>query len=111
MPKRFSGEVRLTISRGHNHDFFDIKVKAPGCAACSGGTILENGYEQLHGEEEAFDEAAIQYLKYLEEHKPTLVAKAAKISKKGDTFHVGRSKAERWPGGISSTLTKKGRNK
>jgi hypothetical protein len=105
MPKRFSGEVRLTINR-RIHDDYDIKVKAPGCAPYEGVTSLDSGYTNLHGEQDAMDEAGSRHLSYLSKHNPALTKHAAKD---GDRFYVGRTKAERWPGGTSDTKTKKGR--
>jgi hypothetical protein len=112
MAKRFSGEMRLTISKRQTcdnvRDSYDVKIKAPGCAAHEGVTELEAGFTQLHGEDVAIDSAARKYMAFCEQcdEFSGLVAKAAKVS---DIFHVGRSKADRWPGGSSNTKTKKGR--
>jgi len=113
MAKRFSGEIRLTISKRPScddgcGDSYDVRIKAPGCSAHEGVTELQSGYTQLHGEDAAIDEAARKHMAFCDECEDfrVLVARAAK---NGDTFHVGRSKADRWPGGPSNTKTKKGR--
>lgn len=107
MPKRFSGEVRLTVSKRELYDDeYDVKVKAPGCSAHDGVAALQDGYTKLHGEEKAIDEAAMQYLRYAQEYYPHLLVK---VAKDGDSFHVGRDKANRWPGGPSNLKTKRGR--
>lgn len=108
MPKRFSGEVRLTVSGGHAGlvDEYDIRVKAPGCSPHEGVAALQDGYTELNGADSAMDEAARQYLCFMEKNFPHLVKQAAKD---GDEYHVGRGKADRWPGGKSNTKTKKGR--
>ena len=113
MAKRFSGEVRLTISKRPTcddgcGDSYDVKIRAPGCAAYEGVTELETGFTQLHGEDAAIDEAARKHMSFCEEYEDMkqLVSKAARD---GDAFHVGRGKADRWPGGPSNTKTKKGR--
>jgi len=110
MPKRFSGEVRLTVSGGHAGlvDEYDIRVKAPGCSPHEGVAALQDGYTELNGAEEAMDEAARQYMRLLEQD-PELAGFVKHASKDGDVFHVGRGKADRWPGGPSNTKTKKGR--
>lgn len=109
MAKRFSGEVRLTISKRELYDEeYDVKIRAPGCSAQDGVAALQDGYASLHGEEAAYDQAARQYMRFCEEYDDMkhFVAKAAKD---GDDFHVGRDKANRWPGGPSNLKTKKGR--
>ena len=108
MPKRFSGEVRLTVSGGHMGlvDEYDVRVKAPGCSRHEGVAALQDGYTELHGTDAAIDEAAAQYLRFMETDFPHLVGQAAKD---GEQFHIGRTKADRWPGGKSNTKTKKGR--
>lgn len=111
MPKRFSGEVRLTVSRqAGREDDYDVKVKAPGSAAHEGVSCLQPGYTELHGEEKALDEAARKYMAYLgTDPQPGLSQLVKQAAKDGDLFHVGRGKADRWPGGPSNTKTKKGR--
>jgi hypothetical protein len=107
MPKRFSGEVRLTVSqRLGTVDEYDIRVKAPGCSRHEGVSALQDGYTSVNGADAAMDEAALQYLRFMGIEFPALVNQAAKD---GDAFHVGRSKSERWPGGTADTKTKKGR--
>lgn len=107
MPKRFSGEVRLTVSlRDGCVDEYDVRVKAPGCSRHEGVSALQDGYTAVNGADGAMDEAALQYLRFVEEEFPHLVSQAAKD---GGAFHVGRGKADRWPGGPSNTKTKKGR--
>jgi len=113
MAKRFSGEVRLTISKRPHcddgcADSYDVKIRAPGCAAYEGMTELQSGYTQLHGEEAAIDEAARKHMAFCEEYED-MKHLVAHVAKDGDAFHVGRSKADRWPGGPSNTKTKKGR--
>jgi len=107
MAKRFSGEVRLTVSlREGCTEEYDVRVRAPGCSLHEGVSALQSGYTALHGTEAAIDEAALMHLRFVEEISPNLVSKAAKH---GKNFHVGREKANRWPGGPSNTKTKKGR--
>jgi hypothetical protein len=111
MAKRFSGDVRLTISGGHAGliDEYDVRVKAPGCSPHEGIAALMDGYTDLHGVDAAIDQAARQYLSFLEgEQEFAHLVKPA--AKDGDVFHVGRGKADRWPGGLSNTKTKKGRD-
>lgn len=109
MAKRFSGEIRLTISkRDFCDDEYDVKVRAPGCSPHEGVSALQKGFASLHGEDAAFDEAARQYMRFCETNDD-LMGFVSKAAKDGDAFHVGRSKADRWPGGPSNTKTKKGR--
>jgi len=111
MAKRFSGEVKLTVSGGHAGlmDEYDVRVKAPGCSPHEGVSALEDGYTDLHGVEAAIDYAARRYLSFLE-HQQEFAHYVKQAAKNGDGFHVGRGKADRWPGGPSSTKTKKGRD-
>ncbi|MHC4300802.1 MAG: hypothetical protein ACYS7Y_26305 [Planctomycetota bacterium] len=105
MPRRFSGEVRLTISKRYD-DNYDVKIKAPGCSSHDGASALQDGYTKLHGEEKAIDEVALVHLRFVQEYYPHLLVKAAKV---GDTFHVSRDKANRFPGGPTNLKTKRGR--
>jgi len=111
MPKRFSGDVRLTLVHGVDallrEDDFSVKVKAPGCKPYNGCTSLETGYIKLHGMEASLDEAARRHLLFLEQNFPIFVKKAVR---KNGVYHVGRGKADRWPGGSSNTKTKRGRS-
>jgi len=106
MPKRFSGEVRMTVSKAFalSDDEYDIRLKAPGCSPYQGTVRLDAGYTALHGVEAATDEAAKRYLLFVSDDP--MVKQAAKD---GEQFHIGRTKADRWPGGKSNTKTKKGR--
>lgn len=106
MAKRFSGEVRLTVSKQECDDEYGVRVRSPGCSAHDGVSALQAGYTWIHGVEAAMDEAALMHLRFMEKDYPHLVAKAAKD---GDQFHVGRGKVDRWPGGPSNTKTKRGR--
>lgn len=111
MAKRFSGEVRLTISdRHHFEDEYDIKLKAPGNSPQEGVAALEAGYKDLNGEEAAFDQAARQFMSMCEDYDD-MKGFVAKAAKNGDGFHVGRSKADRWPGGPSNQRTKRERRR
>ena len=107
MAKRFSGDIRLTLIPS-GHDAFDVSLKAPGRKLSVGNVRIEDGYTDLHGVLEAFDEAARQYLQGLADEKSPLVKGAAAAPEGG--FHVGRSKSERWHGGPSNMKTKKGRD-
>jgi len=109
MAKRFSGEVRLTISKRECYDDeYDVKVRAPGCSPHEGVAALQAGFASLHGDDAAYDQAALQYMRFCEDNDD-LMGFVAHAAKDGDVFHVGRSKADRWPGGPSNTKTKKGR--
>lgn len=111
MAKRFSGDVRLTISKRELYDDeYDIKLKAPGCSPHEGVSVLQDGYTQLHGQESAIDNAACRYLQMCAEHDD-LMPLVAKAAKDGTNFHVGRDKANRWPGGPSNLKTKRGRRR
>jgi hypothetical protein len=107
MAKRFSGDVRMTVAHV-KEDTYEVSLKAPGNKPVDGGVCIEGGYTDLHGAEEAIDEAAIQYLKLLASEGSLLLKRVATNS--DGTFHVGRSKSARWPGGLSNTKTKKGRD-
>jgi len=96
MARRFSGDVRLTISKGANDDTWLVKIKAPGCGVVDGSIILERGYYDLHGEEKAIDEVARQFLKYCEDMGKDALLKTVAKTKKG--FHVAREMAYRLPG-------------
>jgi hypothetical protein len=94
MARRFSGDVRLTISGCG--DLWQVKLKAPGCAAYEGEVTLEKGYCNLSGEEEAISQAARLFLGRCEaEGKDTFLRAAAK-TKKG--WHVSDEMAYRFPG-------------
>lgn len=108
MAKRYSGEIRLTISPT-GQDTYEISLKAPGRKQLIGSIDIENGYTDLHGAVEAIDEAARQYLKKLFNEESTFLRQVAMTPDGG--FHVGRSKSERWPGGPSNIKTKKGRDR
>ena len=112
MAKRHSGDVRMTVSVGHAGlaDEYDVRVKAPGCSPHEGVAALMEGYTELHGGDAAIDQAARQYLVFLEGEQDFahFVKHAAKD---GDVFHVGRNKSTRWPGGLSNTKTKRGRGR
>ena len=60
MSRRFSGDVRLTISGCG--DLWQVKLKAQGCSPHEGSVTLEKGYCDLHGEEEAISQAARIFL-------------------------------------------------
>jgi len=104
MARRFSGDVRLTVSKGMNDDTWLVKLKAPGCGAFDGSIILEKGYYDLHGEEKAIDEVARQFLQFCEEGGKEVLLNAAAKNKKG--FHVGREMAFRFPGERTDRRTK-----
>lgn len=107
MAKRFSGDVRLTVAHVRG-DTYEVSLKAPGNKPVDGGVCIESGYTDLHGVEKAMDEAARQYFKLLASEGSLLLKRAA--SESGGAFYVGRSKAARWPGGLSNTKTPKGRD-
>jgi len=103
MARRFSGDVRLTVSG--SGDEWNVKLKSQGCAALEVPVLLEEGFCSLHGEEEAIDMAAKLFLQVCEDSgKAALVKKAAKTKKNG--FHVGRDMAYRFPGERSDRRTK-----
>lgn len=107
MAKRFSGDVRLTVSKRKGYDDeYEVKLKAPGCSPQDGVAALQDGYASLHGDEAAFDKAARQFMTICEQFDDMrgLVAKAAK---NGDGYHVGRDKANRWPGGPTNLKTQR----
>lgn len=109
MPKRFSGELRLTVTKRECFDDeYEIRAKAPGCSPLDAISALQEGYTSLNGIDSAIDEAALMFLRMAENDFPNIAARAAKKKKKKG-FHVGRSMAERWPGGLSNTKTKRGR--
>ena len=107
MPKRFSGDVRLTVYH-RDGDGYDIRVKSPGFEIYEGATTLELGYVGLHGQEKSMDEAARRHLSWIES-EPNLSKLVKNAAKDGNSFHIGREKADRWPGGPSNKKTKKGR--
>lgn len=113
MAKRFSGELRMTLSSGHMGltDEYDIRVKAPGSSPHEGVSALSEGYTEMHGEDASIDEAARQYLRFMSEYgdEDAAFSMVKKAAKDGKDFHVGCSKADRWAGGKSNTKTKKGR--
>lgn len=103
MARRFSGDVRLTVSG--SGDEWTVKLKAQGCAAFEGPVILEKGFCSLHGEEDAIDMAAKMFLQSCEDlGKTALIKTAAKTKKNG--FHIGRDMAYRFPGERSDRRTK-----
>ena len=105
MAKRFSGEVRLTVSKREGYDDeYDIKIKSPGCSSQDGVAALQDGYASLHGEDAAYDKAASQFMTICEQFDDMrgLVARAAKTNGR---YHVGRDKANRWPGGPTNLKT------
>jgi len=106
MPKRFSGDVKATVSYVLG-DQYTVRVKAPGCGAHTGTTVLDDGYTELHGLDKAVDEVVRRHLQWMDADGEIHATKAAK-DERGD-FHVGREMADRWPGGPSNTKTKKGR--
>lgn len=108
MARRFSGDVRLTVTKGMNDDTWLVKLKAPGCGTFDGSIILEQGYYGLHGEDAAIDEVSRRFLQFCEEygqeHNREELVKTAARTKKG--FHVGREMAYRFPGERSDRRTK-----
>lgn len=94
MARRFSGDVRLTISGCG--DLWNVKIKAPGCAAHEGEVVLEKGYCDLHGEEEAVNQATRMFLQRCEAEGKESILKTAAKTKKG--WHVSDEMAYRFPG-------------
>jgi hypothetical protein len=95
MARRFSGDVRLTISGCG--DLWNVKIKAPGCAVHEGEVALEKGYCNLHGEEEAVNQAARIFLQQCETEGRGAILKTAAKTKKGQ-FHVSDEMSYRFPG-------------
>lgn len=103
MARRFSGDVRLTISGCG--DLWQVKLKAQGCAPHEGDVTLEKGYCSLHGEEEAINQAARLFLERCEsEGRSALLKTAAKTKKKG--WHISDEMAYRFPGERTDRRTK-----
>ena len=102
MARRFSGDVRLTISGCG--DLWNVKIKAPGCAAYEGDVTLDQGYCNLHGEKEAISQAAKVFLQRCEAEEKTSLLKTAARTKKG--WHVSDEMAYRFPGERTDRRTK-----
>lgn len=102
MARRFSGDVRLTISGCG--DLWQVKLKAPGCAAYEGAVTLERGYCSLHGEEHAVSEAVRLFLGRCEAEGRDALLKTAAKTKKG--WHVSDEMAYRFPGERTDRRTK-----
>lgn len=111
MARRFSGDVRLTISKGTNEATWLVRLKAPGCGVFDGSIILEHDFCDLHSESEeplVIDEVARRFLQFCEEYgekngRGELVGTAAK-TKKG--WHVSDEMAYRFPGERTDRRTK-----
>lgn len=95
MARRFSGDVRLTISGCG--DLWQVKLKAQGCSPYEGEVTLEKGYCNLNGEEEAINHAARLFLERCESEGKSAILKKAAKTRKGK-FHVSDEMAYRFPG-------------
>lgn len=102
MARRFSGDVRLTISGCG--DLWQVKLKAQGCSPYEGEVTLEKGYCNLSGEEEAINQAARLFLERCESEGRSALLKTAAKTKKG--FHVASDMAHRLPGERMDRRTK-----
>jgi hypothetical protein len=103
MARRFSGDVRLTISGCA--DLWNVKLKAQGCSPVEGEVTLEKGYCNLHGEEEAINQAARLFLARCEAEEKGAILKTAAKTKKG-IWHVSDEMAYRFPGERTDRRTK-----
>lgn len=108
MGKRYSGNIRITVNPREG-DTYEVSLKAPGNKPSEGIIRIDKGYTDLHGVLDGMDEASRKYMKMLATEKSPLLKQAASAS--DGVFHIGRRKSDRWPGGPSSTKTKKGRDR
>jgi len=94
MARRFSGDVRLTISGCA--DLWNVKLKAQGCSPVEGEVRLEKGYCNLNGEAAAISQAARLFLERCEAEGKASILKTAAKTKRG--WHVSDEMAYRFPG-------------